>query len=71
MVTEFETAVIEMRADMKHVKTNTEEIKGAVFGNGKRGLKTRMTIVEVTVAGLVAVAASGLYCIIRAALQGS
>jgi len=69
MVTEFETAVIEMQSDLKHVKGTTDEIKGAVFGNGKRGLKTRMTIVEITVTGLVAIASVALYCLISGALQ--
>jgi len=68
MVTEFETAVIEMQSDLKHVKGTTDEIKSAVFGNGHRGLKTRMTIVEITLGGVVAVAGFALYCIIRSAL---
>jgi len=68
MATKLETAIIEMQSDLKYIKLTTGEIKGAVFGNGHRGLKTRMTIVEITLAGLVSVAAVALYCIIRSAL---
>ena len=64
----LETAIIEMKSDLKHIKGTTDEIKEAVFGNGHRGLKTRMTIVEITVTGLVAIVTVALYCLIRSAL---
>ena len=68
MVDELHAVVIGIQSDLKHIKENTDEIKSAVFGNGHRGLKTRMTIVEITLGGVVAVAGFALYCIIRSAL---
>ena len=68
MVDELHVVVIGIQSDLKYIKGNTDEIKSAVFGNGHRGLKTRMTIVEITLGGVVAVAGFALYCIIRSAL---
>ena len=68
MVDELHAVVIGIQSDLKHIKENTDEIKSAVFGNGHRGLKTRMTIVEITVTGLVAIVTVALYCLIRSAL---
>ena len=47
MATKLEEAVFEMKADLCHVKRTTDDIKKAVFGNGTRGIKTRVTILEV------------------------
>ena len=65
MATKLETAIITMQSDLKHIKGTTDEIKGAVFGNGKRGLKTRMTIVEITLSGAVFIGGVALFCVIR------
>ena len=66
MATKLETAIIEMKSDLSHIKEATDEIKGAVFGNGKRGLKQRVTVLEVTVSGVVLIGGVVLVCVIRA-----
>ena len=66
MATKLETAIIEMQSDLVHIKGTTDEIKKAVFGNGKRGLKTRVTILEVTLSGIVLIGGTVLVCVIRA-----
>ena len=47
MATKLETAIIEMKSDLEHIKLTTDEIKSAVFGNGSKGLKTKVVILEV------------------------
>ena len=70
MATKLETAIIEMKSDLEHIKLTTDEIKSAVFGNGKSGLKARVTGVEVTLSGVVLIGGVVLVCVIRAYFGG-
>jgi len=38
---------IQIHADIKYIKQTVGDIKGAVFGNGRKGLKDRMSEIEV------------------------
>ena len=38
---------IHWEADIKYIKQTVGDIKGAVFGNGRKGLKDRMSEIEV------------------------
>ena len=71
MATKLETAIIKMQSDLTHIKGTTDEVKTAVFGNGKRGLKTRVTIIEVTLSGVVLIGGVVLVCVIRAYFGGA
>jgi len=65
MATKLETAIITMQSDLTHIKDTSDDIKKAVFGNGHRGLKTRVTILEVTLGGVVTVGGIALVCVLR------
>jgi len=69
MATKLETAIIEMKSDLEHIKLTTDEIKSAVFGNGKSGLKARVTVVEVTLSGVV-LSRRGCPCLRNQSLLG-
>ncbi|HUS99591.1 MAG TPA: hypothetical protein VMY59_04645 [Candidatus Thermoplasmatota archaeon] len=70
MTTKLEEAVFGMKADLHHVKNTTDDIKRAVFGNGSRGLKTRVTILEVTMAIMSAGLIIAIGCLIKKYIFG-
>ena len=47
MATKEEKAIIEFAADLKYIKKAIDEVKGAVYGNGSKGLKGRVGELEV------------------------
>jgi len=42
-----ETDIVTMSTQLKGIKENTEDIKKAVFGNGSKGIKVKVIILEV------------------------
>jgi hypothetical protein len=47
MSEDLNTAITRIEEQVKHIRETTDDIKQSVYGNGSKGLKTRVIVLEV------------------------
>ena len=60
-----ETDIATMSTQLKGIKENTEDIKKAVFGNGSKGIKVKVIILEVKFWILLVLILPVWYCAVK------